>query len=126
MQLTNDERWCVVDPKGTVITMALDGDNAGEWAADLDFPTTIVHCRLVPVADLPVWRPIAEAPRDGTWLLVHVPSDYGTEIGWWDKSFGVQGWWVNRCGYSIRPTHFMPLPAPRASHAAVRWPLDQT
>jgi hypothetical protein len=78
----------------------------------------------------PGWRPISEAPRDGTDVLVYVrgetlyptaahydtPEYFEKEYG--DREYMEEGWrWS--FGYptdfheeTIEPTHFMPLPPP--------------
>jgi hypothetical protein len=55
----------------------------------------------------PGWRPISEAPRDGSEFL-----------GWFEGST-VQIWWMGQGGLwgndfweGKEPTHFMPLPPP--------------
>jgi hypothetical protein len=71
------------------------------------------------------WRPISEAPKDGTRVLV-IDAAHGAvpELAWW----GAPGWgqhpacWLT---YSHRsdfedvaaPTHFQPLPAPPTTEA---------
>ena len=54
------------------------------------------------------WRPISEAPRDGTWVT-----------GWaknWSRPYAIQcirGLWYHEDGEDAgAPTHFQPLPAP--------------
>jgi hypothetical protein len=65
------------------------------------------------------WRPIAEAPRDGSRLLLWYPAtriDDGLSVeGFWDRLFDGE-WMLSRGGNHIdrrvrRPTHWMPLPA---------------
>ena len=84
------------------------------------------------------WRPISEAPRDGTMLLLaeHMPNAAGSPwsivTGWWDKNFENLGWdeemadvsyrgawnagrvrsWNYQEYQEERPTHFRPLPPP--------------
>jgi hypothetical protein len=56
------------------------------------------------------WRPIAEAPRDGTRVLVWLPSwDEIIQTSWRDHGDDYQdvGW-----GTAEQPAHWMPLPAP--------------
>jgi len=66
-----------------------------------------------------VWRPIGEAPTDGTWVLVWVPTpppgwlhaDPYVTTAFNDEDWGEGHWWdleENR----IDPTHFLPLPVP--------------
>ena len=64
------------------------------------------------------WRDIETAPRDGTQILAFARDQYGL------KYYGVAEWAVDGPGkiqphqegwfwsYAIRPTHWMPLPAP--------------
>lgn len=69
------------------------------------------------------WRPIAEAPRDGTTIIVgcHMPA-WGWVQGWarWDGAAGIYGW-ISRGFFDPpgnlglgHPTHFMPLRPPPA------------
>lgn len=59
------------------------------------------------------WRPIAEAPRDGRYvLLVHESSGGRPYAGMWcrdDKQ------WADERGCIRVPTHFQPLPTPPTS-----------
>lgn len=57
------------------------------------------------------WRPISEAPKDGTKILLWVPDNVCTpmqHVGWWDGSM----WKANLCGSWFNPTHWQPLPPP--------------
>lgn len=69
-------------------------------------------------ADLsPQWRPISEAPMDGTWLMLYCPHPECTRVdvthwvahwvqsvgGWTDQGDSVVAW-------ADDATHFMPLP----------------
>lgn len=59
----------------------------------------------------PRWRPISEAPRDGTTILVWFNDGWAENeaiSSWWDREHG----WTCQYTDSIQPTHFMPLPAP--------------
>lgn len=68
------------------------------------------------------WRPITEAPRDGTYILLAGPSGYvGTslrvEVCRYDAEYRPLQPWVNHSNDSFldggsEPTHWMPLPAP--------------
>lgn len=69
------------------------------------------------------WRPISEAPRDGTPILVWDPTrplrHFGTDD---DLRYAVAHWrteghgWANRNSAHSSPTHWMPLPpAPSAT-----------
>ena len=81
----------------------------------------------LPLSDAPAspWRPIAEAPRDGTeillcaWVLPDAPNGPIADmtVGSWDvEDIGGQGGWV--CGIDFdmplddEPSHWMPLPTP--------------
>jgi len=62
------------------------------------------------------WMPIDTARKvSGNRVLVYVPSDYGTEIGYYDR-----GTWLGAHGHPIRPTHWMPLPMPPIPQEAGR------
>jgi len=75
------------------------------------------------------WRPIAEAPRDGTQVLVCNPFDVEGHISdaysischvaaWWAEENDGRGAWIiynnQVCEAELHytPTHWMPLPAP--------------
>lgn len=70
------------------------------------------------------WRPIETAPKDGTHILLWVPKDEPQIIvGYHDKfqqSDGtVDEWWTyadrllqDVAGEIVKPTHWIPLPAP--------------
>lgn len=55
------------------------------------------------------WRDISTAPKDGTWLLLWVPSG-----GWYPGSFNkYSGRWDDGDYFDdLRPTHWMPIPQP--------------
>lgn len=63
------------------------------------------------------WQPIETAPKDGTNILTFARDQYGiTYFGvaqWAEKNPDfpntVSGWFWP---YAIKPTHWMPLPAP--------------
>jgi hypothetical protein len=57
----------------------------------------------MPVGTIGQWRPIATAPRDGTDILVALP---------WGKVLIVRWNQLRRWSNDVRPTHWMPLPAP--------------
>lgn len=59
------------------------------------------------MTDAPRWRPIAEAPRDGTDVLIYDPTDPKSPfaVDWFSHDADTPGWLGN-------PTHWMPLPAP--------------
>jgi len=59
-----------------------------------------------------VWpkpRPISEAPKDGSMVLICVP---GCDPMWTIGVFDARQRWVDQClaGASVNPTHFLPLP----------------
>ena len=54
----------------------------------------------------PKWRPIEEAPKDGTWILGM--KNYPTVAA---MRFCVDAW-VDGAGNNRKPTVFMPLPPP--------------
>lgn len=73
------------------------------------------------------WRPIADAPKDGSRMLIYLPNSRrkvqevywaipyeGSTAGWWSTPHGPDG-----RGYTIlpeSPTHWQPLPpAPEAA-----------
>lgn len=64
------------------------------------------------------WRSIAEAPKDGTRVLV-LTSVRGIRIAEFKQqrhaSIGVGSWVTEPGRYVCVPTHWMPLPASRAS-----------
>jgi len=91
-----------------------------------------INTAIEAVQALPdAWRPIEEAPKDGTIVLLWTDTrlcvdankfeDWGCEhlqavqIGYWEDDVDAPlrkeaaGW---RCEYSGMPTHFMPLPTP--------------
>lgn len=55
------------------------------------------------------WRPIEEAPRDGTWVFgMHVAGNYK------GRPFAMHsydGQWVDGQWAVLNPTHFLPIPA---------------
>jgi len=60
---------------------------------------------------IPQWRPIEEAPKDGTRILVFRKKETGYEnqiigIDYWNRP----GWMKSRL--RMPPTHWMPLPSP--------------
>lgn len=55
------------------------------------------------------WQPIADAPKDGSWVLLFSPKDVTPRSGRWEK---VGEEWLYIKGI---PTHWMPLPAPPVS-----------
>ena len=65
-----------------------------------------------PKPDAMTWpkpRPISEAPKDGSMVLICVP---GCDPMWTIGVFDARQRWVDQClaGASVNPTHFLPLP----------------
>jgi hypothetical protein len=67
----------------------------------------------------PAWRPIAEAPRDGTAVLVNVPvrgyiARQDCVPASWIGPQDCHGWISSTSGHRLTntPTHWMPLPPP--------------
>ena len=60
------------------------------------------------------WRPISEAPRDGTRIIVYRPNAYKISHGYIDEIgedyFKGKHWM--KSNFVNQPTHFMPLPQP--------------
>jgi hypothetical protein len=95
---------------------------------DMPHPSEVMRENLRAAGIVPNvarWRPISEAPKDGTRVLViDAAHDAVPELAWW----GAPGWgqlsacWLT---YSHRsdfedvaaPTHFQPLPAPPTTEA---------
>ena len=58
-----------------------------------------------------MWQKIETAPRDGTEVLVLIRPKL-IRLGWYFvRSSRTQGW-CDESSRSIKPTHWMPLPAP--------------
>lgn len=84
-----------------------------------------------PLGEPPEWRPIETAPKDGTAVLVMRNIWPGTATGFAEDCNGhntyVAAWWTNRwvCYMDwiddptcpIKPTHWMPIPAPPTNPA---------
>lgn len=73
----------------TMITVKLDAEQ---------------HAQLMTAAAEPKWQPIDTAPKDGVEVLV----SYGgtVDIAFYDWR------WQSSDGRTIKPAHWMPLPAP--------------
>lgn len=56
------------------------------------------------------WQPIETGPKDGTEVLVYVPRRLGPLYAAASNPTGGQ-WWSRNLG-DLKPTHWMPLPAP--------------
>ena len=64
------------------------------------------------------WKPISEAPKDGTKVLLYDPKHdwHKIEIGQWLKPWDAapSGWFVHHTGYMpMHPTHYADLTPPR-------------
>jgi hypothetical protein len=63
-------------------------------------------------AEAEAWRPISDAPRDGTRVLLWEPTY--AEVGWFDTEpqfdLPPEGCWFTGL-HMTHPTHFRPLPA---------------
>lgn len=61
------------------------------------------------------WRPIEEAPKDGTHLLLsdgeNVTTGRFVESGWYETNSDPADYWDG----SLQPTHYRPLPLPPGS-----------
>jgi len=59
------------------------------------------------------WRPISEAPKDGTWILAAEDNgpDFTADV--YAASWISEGYWIAKCGQYVtqtpEPTHWMPL-----------------
>lgn len=63
------------------------------------------------------WRPIEEAPKEGTWLPMWTGYPRGWAKGHW---WGFSESWADEDGEEIRPTHYMPAPpAPPANRGEI-------
>jgi hypothetical protein len=65
------------------------------------------------------WQPIETAPKDGTPVLIHVPTGQRPvyEAEWhrpWESAPEDKCWWQTRSGMVLpeHATHWMPLPEP--------------
>lgn len=97
-------------------------------------PDTYSHQIKYVRSDLvPQWMPIETAPRDGTEIFAYLPEE-GNLVGvqmyfisrehcqkeYDDPDYMEEGWYVSYCydnwnsyqDISLKPTHWMPLPAP--------------
>ena len=68
------------------------------------------------------WRPIEEAPKDGTCIMVGA-GKWEPEVACWSDSVWLTGWYCgggrsDSYGPSFNPTHFMPLPPPPAGETS--------
>lgn len=88
----------------------------GSQNCDLQWRAWLAATKDIAALSQPAWRPISEAPRDGTAILLY--EDDSVTTAWWYKHWR-EGFWYT--GYDCadhgsfkveRPTHWMPLPAP--------------
>jgi len=61
------------------------------------------------------WRPISEAPKDGTWFIAlqdgeTYPCEWREDVP--DEGPYYEGWWDHFNSSYEGPTHFRPLPPP--------------
>ena len=69
-------------------------------------------CDLALTALSPGWRPIEEAPKNGTTVWAY-QNGLQFSAAFYMTSNG--GRWSHGGAYNIEPTHFMPLPSPPKS-----------
>lgn len=85
----------------------------GLWGEHLDRERFLALARRGAAA---AWRPISEAPKDGTPLLLLWPdAAEKMAVMWWDEY--VENWQGYYDGINpgyLPPTHWMPLPPPPA------------
>lgn len=110
MTLTTEEVAGWLRAEGKRIYNSLIDQHGDRFASDC---ARKWHDRAAQV-DAMGWRPIEEAPKDGTSILIY--SWHGQYVVSWDAD---ELWWYvddNKHGpYPLRgdvPTHFMPLPQP--------------
>lgn len=60
---------------------------------------------------LTTWRPIAEAPKDGTEMLGMIRPKLIRLIWWFSPSSKTFGWF-DESSRRVKPTHWLPLPPP--------------
>lgn len=95
------KEFCDSNPRHKYAFFAMDG---GEIGPRVDVP------RLIAEVERHQWRPISEAPKDGTRILVDDMVSRRCEIAYWDVDAG--GWLTKDGDRSCGPTDFMPLPPP--------------
>ena len=85
---------------------------------DVEFPDAVVDDNFRKAARAAIvecfkWRPIEEAPRDGTTILACWPQQGNLMMLVWYSS--VQGFWLRTGREPVIPmqaTHWMPIPKP--------------
>lgn len=63
------------------------------------------------------WKPIETAPKDWSSMILYASDErLDSEVieGYFSCFDGGRGEWVSRCGTTVHPTHWMPLPEPPA------------
>lgn len=94
---------------------------AAQAACQAAWEAFVSHAGLVPAGEADGWRPIAEAPRDGTPVLVAIAGgDFNACSAQWDIR---RGCWTYPCavhGPGLDPTHWCPLPGPPVATGHLR------
>ena len=84
------------------------GQSGRDNTSDLNLCDVCYWRKRAESATWPKPRPISEAPKDGTMVLIQVPA-YMPQwtIGLFDRKH-----WIDLCGAAanVEPTHFLPLP----------------
>lgn len=87
-----------------------------------ELPSAPEPVRLELAALLNPWRPIEEAPKDGTEILVYTTDQSAWYVVFWDDEPGCPSHpWQTPDGISYHrdvPTHWLPLPAPPSKDKA--------
>lgn len=102
----------------TIIREALEASYETMWAYDGDGSSAArlkIGAALAALGRLESpWRPISEAPRDGTRILSW--DGKAQNIAFWGRSNPInRAAWIGghcRIDHIDQPTHFMPLPQP--------------
>lgn len=95
------------------IVVCLGDGKTREHTNGCDHATTAIAAAIQ--AERPQWRPIEEAPKDGTAILLFFPEGF-CHVGTWLPKSNV--WAVTYRKPDLhyfdvdRPTHWMPLPTP--------------
>ena len=87
-------------------------ERLGVLPTDIDRDIHVIALRLAAKGG---WRPISEAPKDGTWMDLWAGSDRIPDArfwnGRWESIIETEDNSVMR-ELIVEPTHFMPLPPP--------------
>jgi hypothetical protein len=83
-------------------------DHGRTEGADLDLCDVCYWRKRAESATWPTPRPISEAPKDGTMVLIQVPS----YMAQWTMGLFDRKHWIDLCCADaiVEPTHFLPLP----------------